>query len=127
MYNVLRIGGVTFGMVLAFLGGLPQARAQYLLPNQRPAVSPYLNLLRTGSTPAINYYGIVRPDIYFRNNINTLDQDQQSLANQQQNLANYNALPATGQSGAARFMTQSRYFMTNGGRGGVGGGGRGGR
>lgn len=26
-----------------------------------PTVSPYLNLLRPGNSPAINYYGLVRP------------------------------------------------------------------
>ena len=29
----------------------------------RPAVSPYLNLLRTDSSPAQNYYNLVRPQI----------------------------------------------------------------
>ena len=29
----------------------------------RPAVSPYLNLLRTDSSPAQNYYNLVRPQV----------------------------------------------------------------
>ena len=112
------------GLAAALLG-LGQARAQYTLPTQRPVVSPYLNLLRTGSSPAINLYGIVRPEIAFGNAINQLDQQQQGLAGQQQDLASYTALPPTGQgTGGARFLTQSKYYMTNGGRGGVGGGGQ---
>ncbi len=59
-------------------------RAQYPYggnPYSRPAVSPYLNLLRGGSSPALNYSTLVRPDIEYRNSINQLS--GQSLANQQ--------------------------------------------
>lgn len=33
--------------------------------NSRPTISPYLNLLRQGN-PALNYYGLVRPEQEFR-------------------------------------------------------------
>ncbi len=38
---------------------------------RRPTVSPYLNLLRPGS-PAVNYYGIVRPQIDFERQLDAL-------------------------------------------------------
>jgi hypothetical protein len=31
-------------------------------PSGKPAFSPYLNILRTGTTPAVNYYRMVRPE-----------------------------------------------------------------
>src|ERR1700678_234592 len=42
--------------------------------NQSPAFSPYLNLNRGGTSAAINYYGLVRPQIDFQNSINNLQQ-----------------------------------------------------
>lgn len=35
--------------------------------NYGPTLSPYLNLLRIGN-PAVNYYGLVRPELEFRAN-----------------------------------------------------------
>src|SRR5262249_23468152 len=89
---------------------------------QTPGFSPYLNLLRSGSSPAINYYGIVRPEITFGNSLyqlglqqNILQGQQTDLGNQQSALAAYTTLPATGHG--TGFQTQNRYFMTNGGIG----------
>jgi hypothetical protein len=86
----------------------PQAPTQQ--PYSPPVFSPYLNLLNRGN-PAINYYGIVRPEV----------QDQQQLQRLQLGLARTNAeieattatpgfLPTTGH--AVGFMTQARYFNT---------------
>jgi hypothetical protein len=54
----------TAGLLLLLAGG--QAEAQILTrplnPYTRPPVSPYLNLIR-GGNPAINYYGLVRPEL----------------------------------------------------------------
>jgi hypothetical protein len=90
--------------------------------SQTPGFSPYLNLLRGGNSPAINYYGIVRPEITFGNSLyqlgvqqNLLQGQQTDLSNQQSALAAYTALPATGHT--TGFMTQSKFFMTNGGAG----------
>lgn len=90
--------------------------------SQTPAFSPYLNLLRGGSSPAINYYGIVRPEITFANSLyqlegqqNQLQAQQNELGNQQGALAAQTTLPATGH--ASGFMTQSKFFMTSGGQG----------
>ena len=59
--------------------GAGTASAQYQPP--RPAVSPYINLLRRGDA-AINYYGIVRP-IQDQQQINQTFADQQNQLRQQ--------------------------------------------
>src|SRR5438105_4099487 len=78
--------------------------------SQTPGFSPYLNLLRGGSNPGINYYGIVRPEITFGNSLyqlgvqqNLLQGQQADLGNQQSALAAYTQLPNTGRSSG--FMT----------------------
>jgi hypothetical protein len=43
-------------------------------PGYNQPVSPYLNLLRRGSDPAINYYGIVRPEIATQRSLQGLQQ-----------------------------------------------------
>jgi hypothetical protein len=47
------------GVVYAQAPIAPQAPTQ---PYSPPVVSPYLNLLNRGN-PAINYYGLVRPQV----------------------------------------------------------------
>jgi hypothetical protein len=100
--------------------GTQSAQAQVqqygLNPANRPAVSPYINLIRSGSSPAINYYGIVRPEIAYANSLYQLQGQQGALATQlqQEQAAAATALPATGHKSG--FMTQSRYFMSTGGQ-----------
>jgi hypothetical protein len=92
-----------------------EARAQGTIPTppgippymNRPAVSPYLNLLRGGTNPAINYYGLVRPEFQFRRSINALSRDIQETQ------TDIN----TGQAGAAlqtghpvQFMNLSHFY-----------------
>ncbi len=90
-------------------------------PGSRPAYSPYLNLLRPDSALVNNYFGLVRPQINFQNSLLQLDAQQALSANQQAAAQENQALPPTGH--ASRFMTQSRYFLTNGAAGiGTGGG-----
>ncbi len=60
-----------------------EASAQYQRPPQASGphgqpVSPYLNLLNRRTNPAINYYGIVRPQVQFNQAI----QQQQADLNQ---------------------------------------------
>src|SRR5262249_10483647 len=69
----------------------------------RPVVSPYLNLARTGD-PAVNYYGLVRPQIAFNRAIQNINNDINYIE------SNPNLPVQTGH--AAGFMTQGRYFMT---------------
>ena len=109
--------------VLTVAGTAEQARAQYSQPQRlgpvfRPPVSPYLNLLRRGSDPAVNYYGIVRPEIEFRSGLQNLQQQVntvgQDVTAQDQALG---LLPATGHP--VQFFNYSHYFGQgfNGGTG----------
>src|SRR2546423_1758220 len=80
-----------------------------------PAFSPYLNLLRRDNSPAINYSGIVRPQINFREGIQDLEQQQSYLGLQQQAdraaaTTGPNVLPPTGH--ATGFLTHRKYFLT---------------
>jgi hypothetical protein len=75
-----------------------------------PAVSPYLNLLRRGSDPAVNYYGLVRPEVETRNSIQTLQQQVTTLGAETAAVETPGAvvLPPTGHP--TRFRDYSRYF-----------------
>jgi len=73
-------------------------------PIARPAVSPYLNMFRGGS-PAINYYGIVRPQ---QDTSAALQRLQQQVAPAPLPVAPSDALLTTGH--ATRFMNYSHYF-----------------
>jgi TolA-binding protein len=91
-----------------------------------PVTSPYLNLLRGDNPAYLNYYGLVRPEQQFRNQ---MQQQQFQLGNvtsavngiqQQQQQGQFrNVGVATGHTFG--FQTQRTYFMTLG-SGGVGGG-----
>lgn len=50
--------GLTAGPAAAQFGGGPPPG-----PTLPPAFSPYLNLARRGANPAINYFGLVRPQL----------------------------------------------------------------
>jgi hypothetical protein len=86
-----------------------------------PRTSPYLNLLRRGSSPAVNYYGLVRPEVEYRTAIGQL---------QQQTQANQQAIAGVGAQGGvlttgnvAGFMNYGSYFQNAGsGAGGLPGG-----
>jgi hypothetical protein len=102
----------------------------------RPLISPYINLLRNNPTGftnpalnAINYYGLVQPQFAFQGTINGL---QQQVANNQQlittGLGAATTVPMTGHP--AYFLTNGGYFLNNlrggptgfaGGAGGAGG------
>ena len=100
---------------IVFLAIGATANAQY--PGARPSVTPYLNLYRSGSPVALNYYNLVKPELDFRASIAQLQ--TQTTTNQQgiADLANAPNTPiATGH--VAGFMTQGGYFMSLGGGGG---------
>jgi hypothetical protein len=90
--------------------------------NAPPAFSPFLNLNRAGANPAINYFGLVRPQ----------QQTMQQLANlqyQQNMLAGAGATGAVGADQAllqsttghpVRYFDYSRYFPLGGLPGGFG-------
>jgi len=76
-----------------------------------PVFSPYLNMLRDTSPAAINYFGLVRPQIMAEARFGAL---QQQIAATQQQLgtsANGEELPTTGQP--AYFLTTGGYFLNN--------------
>ena len=75
----------------------------------QPAVSPYLNLIRTGSDPGINYYGLVRPQIGFRRDILGLGQQVTNLSNVLSSDAQSMAQPlVTGHP--VRFQNYLHYY-----------------
>jgi len=78
---------------------------------RRPVYSPYLNLTRQGGSPAQNYYGLVRPELEFRNNFTQLRRDTQALASDLASPTPGSEL-ATGH--ATGYMTHLRFFGTNG-------------
>jgi hypothetical protein len=96
-------------IVALFVWGLLTATSQAQFGTNtgggRPAVSPYLNINRPGDT-AINYYGLVRPQVAAAKAFATLGNDFTALE------AAANQPAQTGH--ASSFMTQGRYFMTNG-------------
>ena len=77
-----------------------------------PAFSPYLNLLRRGNSPALNYYGLVRPELEFRSSIgniaNSVSQNQQAIGNL---AASGTLVGPTGHP--TQFMNLGGYFMSN--------------
>ena len=79
-----------------------------------PAFSPYLNLLRGGGSTTLNYYGLVRPELQFRQSLQNLSAD---VAMNQQMIGNIDSalmgLPSTGHP--TQFMNLGGYFMNSGG------------
>lgn len=74
----------------------------------QPLVSPYLNMLRPGNS-AINYFGMVRPQVNFGNSIQNLNASVRYLQSEPV-LQPGEELPlSTGH--AASFQTQTRFFQ----------------
>lgn len=99
---VLALHSLTAGVAAGQVGGFR--------PATRPTTSPYLNLLRNnGGIPAVNYYGLVRPELQMRNNLQDLQ--QQVTANRQavNGLSTDQGLPGTGVVGS--FLNTGGYFM----------------
>jgi hypothetical protein len=103
--------------VLALVGAAASAQPQVGPPTNRPAVSPYLNLLRPGNSAGVNYYGLVKPQQEFRNNIQNL---QQQVSDNQTAITGLDNTigPTTGHS--TMFLNTGGYF--SGGPGRTGGG-----
>jgi hypothetical protein len=115
MYERIGLTGTALAG-LAFLWAAGPAWAQVYNPGAypRPVVSPYINLLRGNVNPAINYYGIVRPEIDFRRSLiglqGQLTAEQQAVAAQEQ----YGVQPFTGH--ATFFRNYSHYFAAPAGQ-----------
>src|SRR5262245_26793062 len=77
----------------------------------RPAVSPYLNLTR-GGLPAVNYFGLVRPQIETQQALQNLQQQIQLGVNP---LVNPGANPQVLTTGhSATFNNLSHYYPVGG-------------
>lgn len=107
------------------------AQPQVPLVNRSPAFSPYLNLLRGGVNPAVNYYGLVRPQIAFQQQSFLLQQQVNQNAQSLQTLqtlstaglaAQQPMLPYTGHP--VVFNNMGGGYFNNLAVGGGGGGGR---
>jgi len=84
------------------------------VPGTRPTFSPYINLSRRDVNPAINYYGLVRPQLRYNESIQQLQQATQSLQQQQDVTgAIASERPPTGH--ATGFLNHNRYFLNRGG------------
>jgi hypothetical protein len=106
------------GAVLVLAIVAPSAMAQLYQPRPAgygsPTVSPYINLTQRGVSPATAYYGVVRPEVRFQNNLaglqQQLNQTNAQVAATDQALA---TLPETGHTVA--FMNTAHYFGSLGG------------
>lgn len=104
-------------------------------PLDTPTFSPYLNMLRSGG-PALNYYGLVRPQQEFAQQNQQLGQGLQMLQTQQmqQNQSNrmnsggygYSQLGVTGHAVGFNTFGTGQFSGGYSGSGGLGGGGFGG-
>jgi hypothetical protein len=70
-----------------------------------------LNLLRSGSNPAISYYGLVRPQQVFAQSLRGLEGQLQSLSTVEDQQSADGVL-TTGHT--VFFMNYSNYFMNTG-------------
>ena len=100
---------VAAGLAVA-VGSLGTGRAWGQQPP--PGYSPYLNLARPGS-PGMNYYGLVRPQVEFRKDVQSLQRNTTRL---QTDLNQMGGDLATGH--AAGFMYFGGYYPGLG-RGGL--------
>lgn len=83
-------------------------------PYNKPPISPWLNLARPGSNPAINYYGLVQPQVQTYGQINQLQGTTQLLvgAVAAQQTAPQQRVLQTGHT--TRFMSYNQYFNSTG-------------
>jgi len=76
-----------------------------------PPYSPYLNLVRPGANPAINYYGLVRPQNEFARSMQSL---QGQLNSTQQSMTDQAGEGGLITGHAIYFMNYGGYFMNTG-------------
>jgi hypothetical protein len=102
----------TLACLLAPALGVAQGPAPYVRPQTnpyaRPVFSPYLNLLNGNTNPAINYYGLVRPEIDFRNSLQQLQQQVNTLPTTP-GVPDVAGLPVTGHT--TQFLNYSHFYF----------------
>jgi hypothetical protein len=76
-------------------------------PHVGPAISPFLNLFR-GGNPAINYYGLVRPQQDFTANLQQFQYQQGQFNQALLTNVDPNAIAITGHP--SQFMNFSHYY-----------------
>jgi hypothetical protein len=105
---------VALAAALALLaGGTAHAQNYYVQPRvspySTPGFSPYLNLLHSGNT-AVNYYGLVLPEIRAQASIQQL---QEQAARQQMTTVAPPTNRAQSETGhVTRFMQYGQFFNT---------------
>jgi hypothetical protein len=105
---------------ICLAGFAQQARAQFGRAPNNPAISPYINLLRSndfGSTSLLNYYGLVRPELDFGRNL----YDLQGAVYGGAGVGGYPGESVTGYGGY--FLNTGGYFLNTTGRRGQTAGG----
>ena len=116
MKRPLKIAGV----LALFCWAVPPAPAQTNfvrppvgVPVLPPTTSPFLNLNRPGSSSAVNYYNLVRPEFEFRNDFQSLQrQVNQNRALVGEAIADA-GLPTTGHT--TSFLNYSHFYPRLGG------------
>ena len=98
--------------LIALAGSACELLAQPVFPASRPTFSPYLNLARSGSSPTLNYYGLVRPEINNRQNIQAIQSVATSNQSSIGDLVNGVGIPTTGLS--SQFLNHYKYFQNQG-------------
>src|SRR3954470_3145415 len=91
------------GVLLAQLG--PYVQPQTTNPYARPTISPYLNMVRPGANPALNYFGLVRPQIQTSRALQAFQQELLPVAG--------GLAPAVEQAGAASSPLPSTGHTTS--------------
>jgi hypothetical protein len=100
-------------MLLSFCEtAVAQFRGAWVRPRERPAFSPYLNLNRFGASPAINYFGLVKPQLQSNANFNQIGRNVTELQ-QREPVVSGSELPETGHR--TGFLNHHRYFLNTGG------------
>lgn len=128
------IGKVTVAVagLATFAAAGALAQGPYVRPDlgnnayRRPAISPYLNLSR-GGNPAVNYYGLVRPQLDQATAIDVLRSNQNRLQRDVYGYSQEQAQQILTTGHASGYLNHLRYFQNQGrtgytfGAGGAGG------
>jgi hypothetical protein len=119
-WNLALAGVLAWGWLAApfafaqFQGPIGGYTPPYTAP---PAFSPFLNLNRPGTNPAINYYGLVQPQLQTRQQLSNLQYQQNALASGLGGgtpLVTNQALPQSTTGHPVRYFDYSRYFPLGG-------------
>jgi len=103
--------GLALGCLLVPAAAHAQGPGPYVRPQTnpyaRPAFSPYLNLLNNNNNPAVNYYGLVRPEIDTRNSLLQLQQQINTLPTTP-GVTEPGSLPVTGHP--TQFLNYTHFY-----------------